>query len=77
MRSKRSGKEAKCTTIPTVLDGGTLHEMIANRAYELYENRGCVEGHDCEDWLDAERRVLAELKAGPIALVHPVIERVA
>ena len=37
---------------------------IAERAYDLYLNRGRADGFDREDWLRAER----ELKApGPIA----------
>ncbi len=31
------------------------HAHIAQRAYELYEQRGRQEGHDLEDWLKAER----------------------
>jgi hypothetical protein len=30
-------------------------EEIAARAYERYVARGCEDGHDVEDWLDAER----------------------
>jgi len=33
-------------------------ERIAKRAYELYLERGCREGCDMEDWVDAEREVL-------------------
>ena len=36
-----------------------LHDEIAAVAYELYEARGCVAGRDFDDWLDAERIVLA------------------
>lgn len=36
-----------------------LHEEIAKIAYELYLKRGCVHGHDLDDWLEAERIVLA------------------
>ncbi len=34
-------------------------QAIALVAYELYERRGCVSGHDREDWLEAERIVRA------------------
>lgn len=34
---------------------------IAALAYELYEQRGRQDGHDVEDWLKAELRVLAGL----------------
>ncbi len=38
---------------------GDLRERIANRAYELYLERGCRPGCDLEDWVDAEREILA------------------
>jgi len=31
-----------------------LEEKIRTRAYELYEQRKRGDGHDVEDWLDAE-----------------------
>ncbi|HJT20164.1 MAG TPA: DUF2934 domain-containing protein [Nitrospira sp.] len=36
-----------------------LQERIAKRAYELYLERGCREGCALEDWVDAERAILA------------------
>jgi hypothetical protein len=36
-----------------------LHEEIAVVAYVLYEARGCVHGCDLDEWLEAERIVLA------------------
>ena len=33
-------------------------ELIRTRAYETFEQRGCENGHDMDDWLQAE----AELK---------------
>ena len=33
-------------------------ERIAKRAYELYLERGCREGCDVEDWVDAEQEIL-------------------
>lgn len=35
-----------------------LQEQIRERAYELYEERGCVHGHHEEDWARAESEVL-------------------
>lgn len=31
------------------------HDAIAVRAYELYVARGCADGCDVDDWLQAER----------------------
>ena len=35
-----------------------LGSRIAERAYELYVQRGQEHGHDFEDWLEAERQIL-------------------
>jgi hypothetical protein len=34
--------------------------QIAKRAYELYEERGCREGHAVQDWLQAEQNIRKE-----------------
>jgi len=35
-----------------------IHEEdISKRAFELYEARGCQDGHDLEDWLQAEQEL--------------------
>ncbi len=36
---------------------------VAPRAYELFVARGRVDGHDVEDWLEAERQLVAESMA--------------
>jgi hypothetical protein len=41
-------------------DDELLHQRIAEKAHELYECRGCCYGRDLDDWLEAERLVLAE-----------------
>lgn len=48
---KNSGSNA-----PTPID---LEAQIRQRAYELYEQRGCTPGQETEDWFRAEREVLA------------------
>ncbi len=35
-----------------------LGSQIADRAYELYVQRGQEHGNDIEDWLEAERQIL-------------------
>ena len=36
----------------------TITDMeIARRAYDLYLARGCEDGHDVEDWLQAEHEL--------------------
>ncbi len=41
-----------------------LHEEIARVAYELYEKRGRGEGSHFDDWLEAEKIVLAARTKG-------------
>jgi Protein of unknown function (DUF2934) len=44
----------------TIKSGNTdLDTKIRQRAYQLYEERGCAPGHEHEDWLQAEREVVA------------------
>jgi hypothetical protein len=40
---------------PTVLI--PIELQIQQRAYELYEQRGRTDGHDLDDWLQAEREI--------------------
>src|SRR5438876_11392872 len=37
-------------------------DELARRAYELYQLRGCAHGHDVEDWLEAERSLMENLR---------------
>ena len=36
-------------------------ERIAKKAFELWQDRGYRDGHDFEDWLDAEAIVMEEI----------------
>jgi hypothetical protein len=36
-----------------------LEVQVRQRAFELYQERGCTPGHENEDWLQAEREVMA------------------
>ena len=53
---------AKPTTKTIPISGSTAaeadrEEQIRLRAYELYEARGRGDGHDLEDWLEAEAKI--------------------
>lgn len=41
---------------------------IELRAYQIYLGRGATDGHDLDDWLEAERQVLEELKKDKASL---------
>ena len=36
---------------------GQLTDMIRKKAYELFEKRGKKQGHDMDNWLEAERMI--------------------
>ncbi len=46
----------------SVGDDELLRQRIAEKAYELYQCRGCYHGRDLDDWLEAERLVLAAME---------------
>jgi hypothetical protein len=47
-------KKPVATAHPQEIPQTELEENIRCRAYDLYENRGRENGHDVEDWLQAE-----------------------
>lgn len=62
--SKSEGQNESPITTATSEPGLSLVEYnarIARKAYDLFERRGRNEGHDVEDWLEAERLVKEEL----------------
>jgi len=44
--------------IRTIPDPVQMEEQIRLRAYELYEARSREDGHEQEDWLQAEAEIL-------------------
>jgi hypothetical protein len=38
-----------------------MRERISMKAFELWQDRGYRDGHDFEDWLDAEAIVMEEI----------------
>ena len=49
---KKPSTRAPKSDEPTVLI--PIEQQIQQRAYELYEQRGRTDGHDLDDWLQAE-----------------------
>ena len=45
------------TLLKEVRHRKTCHASIAERAYDFYETRGKMEGHNVEDWLRAEQEL--------------------
>lgn len=45
---------------PLTRENRNLEEVIRVRAYQFFEERGRVHGHDADDWLRAEQEVLRQ-----------------
>jgi hypothetical protein len=45
------------------VDPATQRQLIEERAYAIFCERGRTLGHDVEDWLAAEQEILAATKA--------------
>ena len=43
----------------------SVKEMIEKRAYQLFLERGGVHGYHIEDWLQAEKEIMAQLEKDP------------
>ena len=54
MKSKLKIPRPQRTMRETPKSGGDHEEQIRRRAYELYEQRGRVDGFALDDWLQAE-----------------------
>ncbi len=55
----KNGLTVSSSAQPERQDGEGLQGTIAARAHALYEERGCRQGCDLQDWLDAEREILS------------------
>ena len=42
------------------LNEDLFHELIAQRAYQLYATRGYLDGFHMQDWLQAEQEFLSQ-----------------
>ena len=55
---RRRRKDNATRTSPMTIDD------VARRAYEIFLTRGGGDGHDLEDWLQAETELLAQASTG-------------
>jgi hypothetical protein len=55
MTAKPKSRETRTRKI---VQSSDIEERIRRRAYELYEQRGRVDGLALDDWLQAEREIL-------------------
>src|SRR4029077_5568714 len=73
-RQRETAKQVKLVDADVAVNRqNEIRDMIARRAYESFERRGRVHGHDINDWIDAELEVVHpcrhELKEAAGALI--------
>ena len=51
-------KAAPAAARPLMNQSRISHARISQKAYELYERRGCMHGQDWEDWFEAEKMLI-------------------
>ncbi len=71
--SKPIEKSSSVRREPQTAEGHPTREEIELRAYQIYLERGGVEGHEVEDWLQAERELLGKQgKSGRVATARAI-----
>ena len=61
LREVESEREIETNPDVETQPSGTItQEEIAQHGYALYEARGREDGHDLDDWLEAERELLEQ-----------------
>ena len=48
-------------------------EQIAQRAYEIWESRGCPTGDGTDEWMAAERELLHDDRPGVIGILKKIV----
>jgi hypothetical protein len=61
-KEEPSAQSAGRESAQAVSNNGDVQQRIAVRAYELYRERGCSDGRDLDDWLEAERDILPSIR---------------
>ena len=60
--SKKSSMRSPLAVSPQSIElPEGMRARIANKAFELWQERGYRDGYDLEDWLDAEAIVMEEI----------------
>ena len=61
MRTMRKENPVQAEPAGASLVAETFRQRVAERAYELFLKSGQSQGHDLDDWLEAERLVAEEI----------------
>ena len=59
MNTEKKAEQSGNGRIQSSSSDQTAHEEVAVCSYLIWEHEGCKDGHDVEDWLQAERQLQA------------------
>jgi hypothetical protein len=57
-----AGPKSSANNVVTMLNTAPSQDRIRDRAYQLYQSRGCEAGQEQQDWLRAEKEILSRGK---------------
>ncbi|MEO8048185.1 MAG: DUF2934 domain-containing protein [Nitrospirota bacterium] len=63
-KEKQQNKDTRASMAQSTALSGEDHTQVAELAYALYEQRGRKDGHDLEDWFNAEQRIMEQGRSG-------------
>ena len=63
-KEEQQDKEADASIAQSKALSSEDHTRVEELAYALYEQRGRKDGHDLEDWFNAEQRIMAHGRSG-------------
>ena len=61
VKKKPSTRSSLAASPQTVELPDGMWERISQKAFELWQERGCRDGHELEDWFDAKTIVMEEI----------------
>ncbi len=61
---KQQDREAHASIAQSKALSSEDHTRVEELAYALYEQRGRKDGHDLEDWFNAEQRMMEQGRSG-------------
>ena len=63
-RATTSAPDTTTADVPSPAESAPSADEIAQEAYLRYLSRGCTDGRDCDDWLEAERELKKRRNGG-------------
>jgi hypothetical protein len=67
-KHSRADEKIKITAVDASEQTRRVQEVVARRAYEIFEGRGSASGHDVEDWRQAESELVRPCFSGRMSV---------